>query len=68
MAKIVFTMDNGEKFSLSRWISHSDKGEYQSQSQASFDIKQILDDYSRFTADDGTILISKHIATAKITD
>jgi len=63
--KILFTMDSGEKYSLSNQI-YGASGAFPDRTHASTQLSLITEKLRYFTADDGTVVFCDHISTAKI--
>jgi hypothetical protein len=64
MAKIIFTMNNGNSYELSNKV-YGGEGPM-SRQDASVQLSLATDKLRYFTVDDGTIIFPAHIATARI--
>jgi hypothetical protein len=65
MPKIIFTMDSGERFTLSNEV-YAGKGPINTAKDASIQLSLIMEKLMYFSADDGTLVMTKHVASARI--
>jgi hypothetical protein len=64
--KIIFTMDSGKEYTLSRCVYGHDGQPMKERSDASVQLSLATEKLRYFTTDDGTIIFTTHIATARI--
>ena len=64
MAKIIFTMDTGEKYTMSN--SSLRPGKPVKEDNIVGELSYILQNLLYFTADDGTLVVTKHISSARV--
>ena len=62
MFKIIFSMANGERYSVSRFNGHPLRDE----TDVNCARNDIINGYDTFVADDGTEIVLKHMVSTKI--
>ncbi|MGA2318984.1 MAG: hypothetical protein ABSG71_21760 [Thermodesulfobacteriota bacterium] len=64
MAKIIFTMSNGEKYTLSSGLVTRGKP-INNEDEVRSELNYILENLLFFVADDGCFIVPKHISSAR---
>jgi hypothetical protein len=64
MAKIIFTMSNGEKYTLSSCLVTRGKP-INNEDEVRSELNYILENLLFFVADDGSFIVPKHISSAR---